>query len=82
MMHICRARKKGKARKGQNFKRQKRQKINDGAVRDKRKETQERNTQRQMLRDRFSNSAESSFGQVQVMSLIAEELNADSRDCK
>ena len=74
---------KGKARKGQNFKRQK---INDGAVRDKRKETQERNTQRQMLRDRFSNSvkvaAESSFEQVQVMSLIAEELNADSRDCK
>ena len=55
-------------------------------MRDKRKETQERNTQRQMLRDRFSNSvkvaAESSFEQVQVMSLIAEELNADSRDCK
>ena len=50
----------------------------EGGVKDESKETREKVfTQKRLILKVLT-----SFYQVQVMSLIAEELNTDSRDCK
>ena len=50
----------------------------EGGVKDESKETREK----VFTQKRLKLKVITSFCQVQVMSLIAEELNTDSRDCK